>query len=74
MQCFIKNYPNEAPFILQKVTIYQIKFDANKILNMNGVICLPTKFLTSAPKEGISCTLAGKMIIYCLPANHLGLK
>jgi hypothetical protein len=30
----MKKHSNEAPFILKKVTIYQIKFDANKIFEV----------------------------------------
>jgi hypothetical protein len=70
----MKKQPTEAPFILQKATIYQINIDANKILKMTAGICLPTKFLTSASKEVISCTLAVEIIIYCLPAGQLRLK
>jgi hypothetical protein len=70
----MKKQPTEAPFILMKATIYQIKFDANKILKMTEDICLPTNFLTSASKEGISCTLAGEIIIYSLPANQFRFK
>jgi hypothetical protein len=43
MQCFIKKHSTEAPFILQKVTIYQIKFDANKILKRPEVISQESK-------------------------------
>ena len=33
-----------------------------------------TKFLTSANKEAIYCTLAREMVVYSLPADHSKLK